>query len=42
MRDLVTLAIGAAAGFLLVFGEPISRYIAARKTARAASKEQPK
>ena len=39
MNDLAALTIGAAAGFLLVFGEPISRYIAARQTARATSKE---
>lgn len=32
--ELINFAIGAVAGFLLVFGEPISHRIAARHTAR--------
>lgn len=34
MTDLINLAIAAVVGFLLVAGEPTSRHIAARKTAR--------
>lgn len=41
IADLISLAIGAAAGFLLVFGPQISDRHDARQTAqRAASKEQ--
>lgn len=37
---IATLAIAAAAGFLLVAGEPISQHIAARNAARQTCKER--
>ena len=42
MRDLIDLAIGAAAGFLLVFGPAISDRRHAHQTAQRTASKEPK